>query len=42
MSHSYDCGRPCYYCLFVYLDRKSILTTNTHTLQIEEILELLP
>ncbi|TGD35965.1 3-hydroxyacyl-[acyl-carrier-protein] dehydratase FabZ, partial [Salmonella enterica subsp. enterica serovar Poona] len=20
LSHSYDCGRPCYYCLFVYLD----------------------
>lgn len=25
-----------------YLDRKSILTTDTHTLHIEEILELLP
>ncbi|RVR68733.1 3-hydroxyacyl-[acyl-carrier-protein] dehydratase FabZ, partial [Citrobacter freundii] len=29
MSHSYDCDRPCYYCLLVYFDRKSILTTNT-------------
>nr|VXZ88379.1 (3R)-hydroxymyristoyl-[acyl-carrier-protein] dehydratase [Klebsiella pneumoniae] len=26
----------------VHLDRKSILTTDTHTLHIEEILELLP
>ncbi len=42
LSHFYDCGRPCYYCRFLYFDRKDILTTNTHTLQIEEILELLP
>ncbi|HBU93869.1 MAG TPA: 3-hydroxyacyl-[acyl-carrier-protein] dehydratase FabZ, partial [Leclercia adecarboxylata] len=27
---------------FRYFDRKSILTTDTHTLHIEEILELLP
>lgn len=26
----------------VFLDRKSILTTDTHTLHIEEILDLLP